>query len=79
MGGYGTKHPIGSDPPLAAHVRVSGVTFYGFSGSRSTVLMTLQRGGMDSADAVPPMFFTNITIDEVSRGNLAYLPGPKRD
>jgi hypothetical protein len=46
---------------------------------KSFVMMTLMRGGMESADAVPPIFFDEITIDEPSRARLAYLPPPKRE
>ena len=33
-------------------------------------MMTLMRGGMESADAVPPIFFDEITIDEASQARL---------
>ena len=36
----------------------------------SFVMMTLMRGGMESADAVPPIFFDEITIDEASQARL---------
>ena len=36
----------------------------------SFVMMTLMRGGMESADAVPPIFFDEITIDETSQARL---------
>ena len=35
-------------------------------------------GGMESSDVVPPIFFSDIDIDAVSRANLAYLPPPHR-
>ena len=40
----------------------------------SFVMMTLMRGGMESADAVPPIFFDDITIDETSQARLATRP-----
>ena len=40
----------------------------------SFVMMTLMRGGMESADAVPPIFFDEITIDETSQARLATRP-----
>ena len=32
----------------------------------------------DSADSVPPFFFSGITTDETTRANLAYLTPPKQ-
>ena len=40
----------------------------------SFVMMTLMRGGMESADAVPPIFFDEITIDETSQARLGTRP-----
>ena len=34
---------------------------------------------MNSADAVPPLFFSGITIDATSRANLAYIAPPMRE
>ena len=77
---YGTEFPIGSDPAIAGEFRVARVTFLRFqaNGGSSVVVKTLMRGGMESADAVHPAFFSQITIDQVSRENLASLPPPKR-
>ena len=35
--------------------------------------------GQESSDVVPPIFFSDSTLDTVSRGNLAYLPPPHRE
>ena len=73
------EHPSGSNPALAAETRVTNVTFNAFSdcGSRAgNVLMTTMRGGIESSDAVPPVFFEKINIDVISRTNLAVLPNP---
>ena len=78
---FGVEHPTGSNPTLAAETRVTGTSFLQFEercGS-SFVMMTLMRGGMESADAVPPIFFDETTIDATSQARLAYLPPPKRD
>ena len=45
----------------------------------SYVMQTNYGGGQDSADAIPPHFFKQITLDADSRANLAYLPAPKQD
>ena len=81
QGIYGMEHPTGSNPTIAAEVRVSSTTFlrYQTNCGTSTVLETTMRGGMDSSDAVPPLFFDKITIDANSRTNLAYLPPPKQE
>ena len=78
---FGVEHPTGSNPTLAAETRVTGTSFLQFEDNcgASFVMMTLMRGGMESADAVPPIFFDEITIDETSQARLAYLPPPKRD
>ena len=34
--------------------------------------------GQESSDDVPPIFFSDISIDGTSRTNLAYLPPPHR-
>ena len=50
--------------------------------SKSIVMETnmLNRGtAMDSSDAVPPHFFSGITIDGTSRENLALLNPPDRN
>ncbi|KOO24193.1 fibrocystin-l [Chrysochromulina tobinii] len=83
---YGMEHPTGSNPAIAGEVRVSGTTFVRFQRTAlngnncgaSNVLQTTMRGGMESSDAVPPHFFSRITIDADSRANLADLPPPKR-
>ena len=81
---YGVEHPQGSNPAIAGEVRVTGVTFVRFL-TGSYVLQTMMRGGglwhpggMESSDAVPPHFFSRITIDSDSRTNLALLPPPHR-
>ena len=84
---YGMEHPTGSNPAIAGEVRVTGTTFLRYTSTplaatscgSSTVLMTTMRGGMESSDAVPPHFFSGITIDAISRTNLAKLPEPKRE
>ena len=78
---FGMEHPSGSNPTLAAETRVRSTTFAHFEDNcgASFVMMTLMRGGMESADAVPPIFFDDITIDQTSRDRLAYLPPPKRN
>ena len=78
---YGMEHPSGSNPTIAFETRVRSTTFAQFYDNcgLSFVMRTLMRGGMDSADAVPPLFFDDITIDQTSRDRLAYLPPPKRD
>ena len=77
---YGTNHPEGSDPPLASEVRVTRSSFQRFFDhcGTSTVLEPLRGGGMNSSDVVPPLFFSETSIDEASRLNLAYLPAPQR-
>ena len=35
--------------------------------------------GQESSDDVPPIFFSEMTIDATSRLHLAYLPPPKRE
>ena len=52
---------------------------------KSRVLQPLMKGdgvndpaGQQSSDDVPPIFFSDISIDGVSRTNLAYLPPPHR-
>ena len=73
------EHPSGSNPALAAETRITNVTFSAFSdcGSRrSQVANTAMRGGIESSDAVPPVFFEKINIDDISRANLALLPNP---
>ena len=81
QGVYGMEHPTGSNPAIAGEVRVTRTSFLRFKHEceSSTVLMTTMRGGMESSDAVPPHFFSEITIDDDSRANLAVLPNPKRD
>ena len=76
------EHPTGSNPAMAGEVRVKDVTFYRFKdhcGHSSHVLKTTQEGGMDSSDAVPPHFFSQITLDSASRQTLALLLPPKRE
>ena len=53
---------------------------------RSRVMQTLMKGdgvtdpaGQESSDDVPPIFFSEMTVDETSRLHLAYLPPPKRE
>ena len=64
-------------------MRVRGLTFVRFF-SGSYVLQTMLSGkgvgvgGMESSDAVPPHYFSKISIDADSRANLVYLPPPKR-
>ena len=77
FGIYGMEHPTGSNPAIAGEVRITDVTFVRFSAG-SHVMETNYGGGMDSADAIPPHFFKQITIDADSRANLAYLPAPKQ-
>lgn len=79
---YGHLITAGSNPPLAAEVRVTGTTFRNFEescGGSSTVFETTMRGGQSSSDAVPPLYTSKISIDASSRANLAYLGSPKRD
>ena len=78
---YGPEHPTGSAPPIAGELRVTRVAFLRFKpeGGTSAVFETLMGGGMDSSDAVPPIFVSQSTVDADSRASLAYLPPPKRD
>ena len=80
-GAFGTEHIVGSNPPLAQEVRVTRSTFRRFNNpcGSSTVLEPTMRGGMDSADAIMPLFFSETSIDTTSRANLANLLPPKRD
>ena len=73
---FGVEHPSGSNPTLAAETRVTGTSFLQFEDrcGASFVMMTLMRGGMESADAVPPIFFDEITIDETSQARLGTRP-----
>ena len=78
-GVYGPEHPTGSVAPIATEVRVTRTTFRRFKescGGSSSVLETAMRGGSDSSDVVPPVFFDQISIDEISRTNLANLGTP---
>ena len=65
------------------------MTFHNFDAAsscgKSRVLQTLMKGdgvndpaGQQSSDDVPPIFFSDISIDGPSRTNLAYLPPPHR-
>ena len=65
----GVEHPTGSNPTLAAETRVTATSFLQFKDNcgKAFVMMTLMRGGMESADAVPPIFFDEITIDATSQ------------
>lgn len=79
-GFYGPEHPTGSNPTIATEVRVTSTTFrnFRFNCGESFVLETTMRGGTDSHDVVPPLFFSKITIDGASRFNLAHLPPPDK-
>lgn len=88
---YGKESPSGSNAALAAEVQVKDCTVVRFSpvdfdfdwscGESSIFMETTMHGGVsvDSADAVPPFFFTRTTVDETTRQNLAYLPKPKQE
>ena len=82
---YGMEHPTGSNPALAAEVRLTNNTIYRYGPTADTcsrsswVMMTAMRGGMESSDAVPPIFVAQTTIDTTSRERLARLPAPKRE
>ena len=86
---YGPESPTGSAPAIAAETRVTGVTFHNFDADsgcgKSRVMQPLMKGdgvndpaGQESSDDVPPIFFSDISIDDASRTNLAYLPPPHR-
>ena len=80
-GTYGMEHPSGSEPPLAVETRIKRTAFARYSQSacgKASVVETNMNGGMESADAVPPVYFEEISIDDESRANLAHLPPPKR-
>ena len=75
------EHPSGSEPPLAVETRIKRTAFARYSQSacgKASVVETNMNGGMESADAVPPVYFEEISIDDESRANLAHLPPPKR-
>lgn len=84
-GTYGIESPSGSNAALAAEVHISGCTIVRFGvedcSASSFLMETTMKGGVsvDSADAVPPFFFSRITTDESTRHNLAYLPKPKQE
>ena len=72
QGNYGSKHTVGSDPVIAAEVRMTANTFARFETSdgmcgASRVFEVSYNGGMEMADAVHPTFFKQTTIDADSQ------------
>ena len=81
-GVYGPSHPTGSYPTLAFETRVTRVGFYGYGGAgcegMSRLIAPLMGGGMNSSDAISPIFFSQTRVDAASRAALAYLKPPQR-
>ena len=77
---WGRDRSVGSYPTLSAETRVTRTSFLRYTDTCGTakVLETHQEGTQDSSDGVPPLFFSETTIDAASRANLANLKGPKR-
>ena len=70
-GVYGPSHPTGSYPTLAFETRVTRVGFYGYGGAgcegMSRLIAPLMGGGMNSSDAISPIFFSQTRVDAASR------------
>lgn len=79
-GHYGNSKLRGSPIGIGGETRVTGVTFLRF-GEMDPILSRVMKfhtkgGAMMSAEGAQPLFFKDITIDQVSRDNLVYYEPP---